>query len=103
MVVRQKPLEKANFIVKMTGPAGQFWQMESAIREQCPFSLYKTYLKVFKDTTFTINIYFCNCIILLRHGFPEEKVTFNSSCCRFIYTLLFKPIHNERIMISFIV
>ena len=32
MVFRQKPLEKANFIVKMTGPAGQFWQTESAIR-----------------------------------------------------------------------
>ena len=30
MVFRQKPLEKADFIVKMTGPAGQFWQMESA-------------------------------------------------------------------------
>jgi len=64
------------------------------------FLLYKTYLKVFKVTTFNINIYFCNCIILLRHGFPEENVTFNSSCCGFIYTLLFKPIHNERIMIS---
>ena len=37
MVFRQKPLEKANFIVKMTGPAGQFWQMESAVREQFPF------------------------------------------------------------------
>ena len=37
MVFRQKPLEKADFIVKMTGLAGQFWQMESAIsynREQ---------------------------------------------------------------------
>ena len=31
MVFKQKPLEKANFIVKKTGPAGQFWQMESAI------------------------------------------------------------------------
>ena len=37
MVFRQKPLEKTDFIVKMTGPAGQFWQMESAVsynREQ---------------------------------------------------------------------
>ena len=37
MVFRPKPLEKADFIVKITGPAGQFWQMESAIsynREQ---------------------------------------------------------------------
>ena len=37
MVFRPKPLEKADFIVKMTGQAGQFWQMESAIsynREQ---------------------------------------------------------------------
>ena len=32
MVFRQNPLEKADFIVKMTGPAGQFWQMKSAIR-----------------------------------------------------------------------
>ena len=31
MVFRQKPLQKANFIVKMTGLAGQFWQMESAV------------------------------------------------------------------------
>ena len=37
MVFRQKPMEKANFIVKMTGPAGQFWQMESAVREKFPF------------------------------------------------------------------
>ena len=37
MVFRPKPLEKADFIVKMTGTAGQFRQMESAIsynREQ---------------------------------------------------------------------
>ena len=35
MVLQQKPLEKADFIVKITGPvmvrAGQFWQMESAL------------------------------------------------------------------------
>ena len=30
MVLQQKPLEKADFIVKITGPVGQFWQMESA-------------------------------------------------------------------------
>ena len=30
MVLQQKPSEKANFIVKITGPVGQFWQMESA-------------------------------------------------------------------------
>ena len=42
MVFRQKPLEKANFIVKMTGPAGQFWHMESAVREQFPFFCIKS-------------------------------------------------------------
>ena len=28
-VLQQKPLEKADFIVKITGPVGQFWQIES--------------------------------------------------------------------------
>ena len=42
MVFRQKPLEKANFIVKMTGPAGQFWHMESAVSEQFPFFCIKS-------------------------------------------------------------
>ena len=32
MVFRQKPLEKADFIVKMTGPAGQFWLMNGATK-----------------------------------------------------------------------
>ena len=31
MVFQQKNLEKADFIVKMTGLAGQFWQIESAL------------------------------------------------------------------------
>ena len=35
MVLQQKPLEKADFIVKITGLVmvwdGQFWQMESAL------------------------------------------------------------------------
>ena len=31
MVLQQKPLEKADFIVKITDPVGQFWQMESAL------------------------------------------------------------------------
>ena len=30
MVLQRKPLEKTDFIVKITGPVGQFWQMESA-------------------------------------------------------------------------
>ena len=29
-----KLLEKANFIVKMTGPAGQFWVLESILSVQ---------------------------------------------------------------------
>ena len=33
MVLQQKPLEKADFIVKITGPVGQFWQMESALSQ----------------------------------------------------------------------
>ena len=36
MVVQQKPLEKAYSIIKPdwsgNGPAGQFWQIESALR-----------------------------------------------------------------------
>ena len=35
MVLQEKPLEKADFIVKKTGPvmvrAGQFWQMEAPL------------------------------------------------------------------------
>ena len=31
MVFQQNPLEKAHFICQMTGPASQFWQMESAL------------------------------------------------------------------------
>ena len=32
MVYQQELLEKAYFIVKMTGPAVQFWPVESALR-----------------------------------------------------------------------
>ena len=32
MVVQQNLLEKAYFIAKMSGPAGQFWLLESALK-----------------------------------------------------------------------
>ena len=32
MIFQQNLLEKAHFIAKMSGPAGQFWLLESALR-----------------------------------------------------------------------
>ena len=36
MVFQQNPLEKAHFVCQLTGPTGQFWQMESAFKFQKP-------------------------------------------------------------------
>ena len=37
MVFQQNPLQKVYFIAKMSGPAGQFWLLESALSKTKTF------------------------------------------------------------------